>query len=97
MTTTHASDLLDPLTIQAIWNEQDEIILWASELSGLVDDATAEHIDLLELIANDLVTVAQAVPHNSHAFPRLKRAACYILLKLQSVCDNAGLSVAIKS
>jgi hypothetical protein len=96
MTTTHASDLLDPLTIQSIWSEQDEILLWASELSGLVDDATAEHIDLLELIANDLVAVALAVPHNSQAFPRLKRAACYILLKLQSVCDNAGLSVAIR-
>lgn len=96
METIHASDLLDPLTIQDIWNRQDEILLWASELSGLVDDATAEHIDLLELMAGDLVAVALAVPQNSHAYPRLRRACCYLLLKLECVCDDAGLSVAIK-
>jgi hypothetical protein len=40
--------------------------------------------------------VTQSGPRNSHAYARLKRAACYVLLKLQSVCDNASLSFCIK-
>ena len=80
---------LDAQTILVLWSERHEIIETAGLCLDLEEGDAREDLDLLIAIASDLLAVHGTFPPNSGAAAALRRAACFILLKLESVIDNA--------
>lgn len=81
--------LLDAITIHSLWSERHEIIGTAILCLDLEEGDTRENLDLCISIAEDLDAVHDCFPSNSAAAARIRRAAAFLLLKLQAVIDNA--------